>query len=265
AVPVIIAEQIVDRMAKIAPMINEITLFRVPGVLRIMVEGARAAAALHAENAPIVPAADTLVPVVLSQFEFAKAHQISATIRNTAIPAFESWLVNALAEDLALLVENAIVNGTNVTGGIENVINPWVNGVSGIDYGEGLTYDNIVDLMALLPARHDRNAKWLMNKAMFYNQFAKVQDANGLPIVAKEFSAAIPFRVLGSPVVISDTIAAGVAYYGNFRQLYGNMSQDINVRASEEAGFMSNSVIYRGTVIFDCDHPDNTAWVKMFT
>jgi HK97 family phage major capsid protein len=265
AVPVIIAEQIVDRMAKIAPMINEITLFRVPGVLRIMVEGARAAAALHQENAPIVPAADTLVPVVLSQFEFAKAHQISATIRSTAIPAFEAWLVNALAEDLALLVENAIVNGTNVTGGIENVINPWVNNVSGIDYGAGLTYDNIVDLMALLPARHDRNAKWLMNKAMFYNQFAKVQDANGFPIVAKEFSAAIPFRVLGSPVIISDTIGAGVAYYGNFRQMYGNMSQDITVKASEEAGFLTNSVIYRGTVTFDCDHPDNTAWVKMFT
>ena len=265
AVPTIIADQIVDNMAKIAPMMNEINMFRVPGVLRIMVEGARAAAALHVENAPIIPAADTLTAVTLSQFEFVKSHSISATIRNTAVPAFEAWLVKALAEDIALAVEAGIINGTNVTGGIENVVGAWTDNVDGIDYGAGLTYDDVVDLMALLPARHDRNAKWLMPKAMFYNQFAKVQDANGFPIVAKDFSAAIPYRVLGFPVIISDTVGAGIAYFGNFKQLYGNMSQDINVKASEEAGFTTNSVIYRGTVIFDCDHPDASAWRKLFT
>lgn len=265
AVPVIIADQIVDYMAKVAPMLDEINLFRVPGVLRVMVENVRAAAAVHAEGAPIVPSVDSLSPVVLSQFEFAKAHSISATIRSTAVPAFEQWLVKALGEDIALAIETGIILGTGVTGGIENVVGAWTDNVDGIDYGAGLTYDDVVDLMALLPARHDRNAKWLMNKAMFYNQFAKVQDANGFPIVAKDFSAAIPYRVLGFPVVISDTVGAGNAYFGNFKQLYGNMSQDINVKASEEAGFLNNTVIYRGTVIFDCDHPDATAWRKLFT
>ena len=265
AVPVIIADQIVDYMAKVAPMLDEINLFRVPGILRIMVEGVRAAAAAHTEGDIIVPSVDSLTPVNLSQNEFAKAHQISATIRSTAVPAFEAWLVKALGEDLALSVEAGIILGTGVTGGIEDVVGAWTNNLDGIDYGDGLTYENVVDLMALLPARHDRNAKWLMNKAMFYNQFAKVQDANGFPIVAKDFSAAIPYRVLGFPVIISDTVGAGDAYFGNFRQLYGNMSQDINVKASEEAGFLTNTIIYRGTVIFDCDHPDATAWRKLFT
>jgi HK97 family phage major capsid protein len=264
AVPTVIADEIVDNMVKIAPMLDEITLFRVPGLLRFMVEGTRNAAAVHQESAPILAADDTLTQVTLSQFEFAKAYPISATIRNTSVPAFEAWLVKALAEDLAVQLENQIILGTNVTGGIENVA-AWVNNANGIDYGAGLTYDNIVDLMALLPARHDRNAKFLMNKAMFFNQFAKVQDANGFPIVAKEFSAAIPYRVLGFPVIISDSVGAGNAYFGNFKRLYGNMSQDINVKASEEAGFMTNDIIYRGTVIFDCDHPDATAWRKLFT
>jgi HK97 family phage major capsid protein len=264
AVPTIVADEIVDNMFKVAPMLPEITLFRVPGLLRLMVEGNRAAAALHVENAPIGAAADTLTPVTLSQFEFAKVQQVSATIRSTAVPAFEAWLVKALAEDIAEQLENEIILGTNVTGGIENVA-AWVNNANGIDYGAGLTYDNIVDLIALLPARHDRNAKFLMNKAMFYNQFAKVLDANGFPIVAKEFASQIPYRVLGFPVIISDSVGAGNAYFGNFKRLYGNMSQDISVKASEEAGFQSNSIIYRGAVIFDCDHPDATAWRKLFT
>jgi HK97 family phage major capsid protein len=264
AVPTIVADEIVDNMVKVAPMLDEITLFRVPGVLRLMVEGVRANAALHVENAPIVAAADTLTPVTLSQFEFAKTQQISATIRATAVSAFEAWLVKALAEDIAEQIENEIILGTNVTGGIENVA-VWVDNTNGIDYGAGLVYDDIVDLIALLPARHDKNAKFLMNKAMFYNQFAKVLDANGFPIVAKEFASPIPYRILGFPVVISDSVGAGNAYFGNFKRLYGNMSQDINVKASDEAGFASNSVIYRGSVIFDCDHPDATAWRKLFT
>ena len=264
AVPTIVADEIVDNMVKVAPMLDEITLFRVPGVLRLMVEGVRANAALHVENAPIVAAADTLTPVTLSQFEFAKTQQISATIRATAVSAFEAWLVKALAEDIAEQIENEIILGTNVTGGIENVA-VWVDNTNGIDYGAGLVYDDIVDLIALLPARHDKNAKFLMNKAMFYNQFAKVLDANGFPIVAKEFASPIPYRILGFPVVISDSVGAGNAYFGNFKRLYGNMSQDINVKASEEAGFTTNSVIYRGSVIFDCDHPDATAWRKLFT
>jgi HK97 family phage major capsid protein len=265
AVPTIIADEIVDNMFKVAPMLPEITLFRVPGLLRLMVEGNRANAALHQENAPIFAAADTLTPVTLSQFEFAKVQQVSATIRSTAVPAFEAWLVKALAEDIAEQLENEIILGTNVTGGIDNVVGAWTDNVDGIDYGAGLVYDDIVDLIALLPARHDKNAKFLMNKAMFYNQFAKVLDANGFPIVAKEFSSPIPYRVLGFPVIISDSVGAGDAYFGNFKRLYGNMSQDINVKASEEAGFQSNSIIYRGSVIFDCDHPDATAWRKLFT
>ncbi|MHC1786126.1 MAG: phage major capsid protein [Christensenellales bacterium] len=265
AVPTIVADEIVDNMVKIAPMLNEITLFRVPGVLRMMVEGVRANAALHVENAPIVAAVDTLTAVTLSQFEFVKTHEISATIRNTAVGAFEAWLVKALAEDIAEALETGIILGTSVTGGIENVVAPWVDNVNGIDYGAGLVYDDIVDLIALLPARHDKNAKFLMNKAMFYNQFAKVLDANGFPIVAKEFASPIPYRILGFPVIISDTVGAGNAYFGNFKRLYGNMSQEINVKASEEATFANNSVLYRGSVIFDCDHPDATAWRKLFT
>ena len=265
AVPTLIADEIVDNMVKVAPMLQEITLFRVPGLLRFMVEGVRANAALHPENAPIVPDNDTLTPVTLSQFEFAKAHQISATIRSTAVPAFEAWLVKALAEDLAEMLENQIILGTNVTGGIENVVAPWTDNVDGIDYGAGLVYDDIVDLIALLPARHDRNAKFLMNKAMFYNEFAKVLDANGFPIVAKEFASPIPYRVLGFPVIISDSVGAGNAYFGNFKRIYGNMSQDITVKASEEAGFLSNSLVYRGSVIFDCDHPDASAIRKLYT
>ena len=91
------ANMIFDRMTKIAPMLNEITLLRVAGGLRFAVQGARAAAAVHVENAgPVGLAADTLTTITLAGSEFIKIISISATMSTMAVPAFEQWLVQNL-------------------------------------------------------------------------------------------------------------------------------------------------------------------------
>ena len=84
-VPTETANMIFDNMTKIAPMLNEIQLLRVAGGLRFAVQGVRNAAAAHVENAPVVPAADTMVTVTLTGFEFIKVIRISQTIQTMAI------------------------------------------------------------------------------------------------------------------------------------------------------------------------------------
>lgn len=267
ATPVVPTEtlnSIFDMMVKVAPMINEIELLRIPGAVSIPVEGVTNAAAAHVENAPVVPAADTLAAITLGAFEFIKIQRISATVRAMSIPAFESWLVRRLAEQLGLQLEREIILGTNVTGGIETT-NVWANGVNGIDYGAGVTYNHLVGVTALLPSRYDAGAKWLMNKAMFYTQMMAIQDANGNPIVMRDVANGAQMRLLGYPVLISDVVGAGDAYLGNFRAIYGNMSQDVAIEASTQSGFLNGSIDFRGMCIFDCDAADNAAFRKLFT
>jgi len=261
-VPTITSESIVDYMAKIAPMLNEIDLMRIAGAVRIATEGVRQNAALHAENAPVAPAADTMLWITLGSFEFMKVQRISATVRAMAIPAFEAWLVKTLAEDIAIQLENEIVLGTNVTAGLETS-NPIWNATNSVQFVANVTYADITGLIALLPARHDRLAKFVMNKAMYYNQIAQILDANGNPIAVPDFSNPAQMRIMGYPVLISDSVAANVAYLGNFKKIVGNLSQDVTIESSAQSGFLNNSIDFRGVCAFDCACTDANAIRKL--
>lgn len=261
-VPTITSESIVDYMAKVAPMLNEIDLMRIAGAVRIATEGVRLPAALHVENAPVVAAADTMVWVTLGAFEFMKVQRISATVRAMAIPAFEAWLVKTLAEDIAVQLENEIVLGTNVTAGLETS-NPIWNAANSVQFVGNVSYADITGLIALLPARHDRLAKFVMNKAMYYNQIAQILDANGNPIAVPDFSNPAQMRIMGYPVLISDSVAANVAYLGNFKKMVGNLSQDVTIESSAQSGFLNNSIDFRGVCAFDCACTDAAAIRKL--
>lgn len=266
-VPTETANMIFDSMTKIAPMLSEITLLRVAGGLRFAVQGARAAAAVHVENAgPVGLSADTLTTVTLTGFEFIKVLSISATMATMALSAFETWLVQILSEDIAVVIDNEIINSPNTTGGIvDGPAGGWVDGTNQITYvpANGLSHVNVMALIALLPAAHEGNAKWVMNKATFWTQFASMEDANGNPIINPDLAAPAKYNVRGFPVLIDDNVAANEAYFGNFRKVVGNLSQDIKVEKSAEAGFLNNSIYYKGTAIFDCDVADPTAIVKL--
>jgi len=262
AVPTQTANMIFDQMTKIAPMLNEIQLLRVAGNLRFAVQGVRNPAAFHEENAPVTPAQDTLVTVTLSGFEFIKVIRISATIRAMAIDAFESWITKVLGEDLAIAIDNEIINGGNVTGNIANA-QVWNAGVNYVQYAENISYDDICNCIALLPSAFDAGAKFLMNKATFYQQIMQIVDGNGNLIAIQSLADGGAWRIMGYPVLIDDNVAPGVVFFGDYTKVVGNLSQDIRVESSAESGFLNNAIDFRGTAIFDCDVAQPTAITKI--
>ena len=263
-VPTETANMIFDNMTKIAPMLSEIQLLRVAGNLRFAVQGVRNAAAAHVEGAPVVPAADTMVTVTLAGFEFIKVIRISQTIQTMAIPVFESWITKMIGEDIAVLIDNEIINGGTVTGNIA-AAQVWVNGVNQVTYipANGLAYSDLTTLIGLLPSAFDRNAKFLMRKSTFYQQVLGMVDANGKPIVVQDVANAGKYSILGYPVLIDDNVLANEAFLGDYKQVVGNLAADIAIARSTESGFLNNSVDFRGTAIFDCDIAQPTAVVKL--
>lgn len=262
-VPLQLSNKIFSTMTKIAPMLSEITLLRVPGNLRFAVAGTQTAAAAHVEGVAVVPDADTMVNVTLSGFEFIKVIRISATVRAMGINEFESWIADNIGKLLAVAIDNEIINTATTTGGV--IDGPWVEGANQITYipANGLAHSDVMSLIALLPAQFDANGKFLMNKATFWNQFAAMEDANGNPIINPDLAAPGKYMVRGYPVLIDDNVAANEAYLGDFTQIVGNLSQDIMVERSTESGFLNNSVDFRGTAIFDCDVALPAAIVKL--
>ena len=265
-VPTQTYNKIFDQMTKIAPMLNNITLLRVPGNLTFAVQGARNPAQPHQELAAVNPAADALISVTLTGFEFIKVLRISATIRAMAIDAFEDWLAKTLGEDLAVAIDGEIINGPTVSGNISQA-QVWVpfgqSGGNYVQYTGNISYQDITNCIGLLPSAFDANAKWLMNKATFYQQIMQIVDGNGNLIAIQSLADGGAWRIMGYPVLIDDNVDAGVVFFGDYTKVVGNLSQDIRVESSAESGFLNNAIDFRGTAIFDCNIAQPTAITKI--
>lgn len=266
AIPTETSEALFAKMVTIAPMLSEITLLRVAGNVNFTAEGVRNAAAQHTENAAITASTDTLVKVSLTGYEYNKLLYVSKTVQTMSINAFEGWLVDMLAEDIAVAIENAIINGdgSSAPKGIEKAAT-WSTASNLVELTGTfvLTYAKVLDMIGKLPARYDSNAKFLANKAMIYQGLANVVDTSGRPILVNDVTGPYPMRVLGYPVIQSDKVSAKTLYLGDFKKVVGNLAQDVTVERDASAGFASNSIAYRGGAIFDCNIALADAFVKL--
>lgn len=259
-VPTQTANEIISKVKKLAPMLNEVTLLHVKGAVKFVVEGTNNDAAIHTENAAITPAADTLTIVTLSGYEIVKLVQISDTVMTMSIAAFESWIVDMLAEAIARKVEDFFINGTGTSQpkGIDKA-NTWgaTNSVT-VGASASLTAANVQTLIGLLNAGYDRNAKFVMSKRTLFTDFMPLQDTSKNHIVTVQGNS---YFVYGYPVLLSDYVKEHEAFLGDFKKVCANLAESINVKNAYDID--TNSYKYSGIAIFDCQPAIGEAFVKL--
>lgn len=259
-IPTMTQSRIFTKLKQFAPLLAEITLLQVPGNVSFAVEGNKNAAAQHAENDLVAPAADTTVEIKLGGYEYIKVLSISATVKAMAINAFEEWLVDNLSESVAEKIGEVIIygDGSGEPKGIDYAAN-WVADTNAV-IPAGAKYPTpaeIVKLVSLLKGGYHKNAKFLMNSTDFWGGIVAAQSNDKYKILTDDYS-----RLLGFPILLDDNVASGDIYFGNFKKVVGNLSQNITVAASEASGFLRNAIDFRGTAIFDCDIAVGEAFVK---
>ena len=264
AIPTIVADKMFEKMKKLAPMLSEITLLRVAGNVKFVTEGVRnSATAKHVENSALAASADTIVNVTLGGFEFMKVIQISRTAALMSVGAFENWLVEMLAGDIARAIDDYIINDAS-------------NGIAALTYSTGTnqilntattgyTYANVCDLIALLPAAYDTEAKFLVNKKTLYGKIAQIVDSAKRPIFVPDTVSGIGGTLMGYPVVVDDFVGTtdNALYLGKWTDVVGNLPEDITVDRDESAGFTANAVVYRGISVFDSKPAKGDAIVRL--
>lgn len=259
-VPTQTANEIISKVKKLAPMLNEVTLLHVKGAVKFAVEGTNNDAAIHKENAAITAAADTLTTVTLTGYEIIKLVQISDTVMTMSIAAFESWIVDMLAEAIARKVEDFFINGTGSSQpkGIDKA-NTWgaENSVTVTKAGS-LTAANVQTLLGLLNAGYDRNAKFAMSKKTLFTDFMPLQDNSKNHIVTVQGNN---YFVYGYPVLLSDYVKEHEAFLGDFKKVCANLAENINVKNAYDID--TNSYKYSGIAIFDCTPAIGEAFVKL--
>ena len=256
AIPESTANEIIKKMYEVAPILQRCKIFHVPGNFKFAVEGTNSDAALHTENASITAASDSLGSVSLTGYEIVKLVKASRATVNMTINAFESYIVEIIAEAIARKIENYIFAGTgsNQPGGVANG-GKGSNGAytAGTDQvtvaaSANVAEADITTLYGMLASGYERNAVWAMSKATFFAYFYALMNKSKNNLI--EFANG-KYYIMGCEVYFTGSLAKGVAYLGDFSYIVGNYSQDITVVKSEHSGLATNSVDYLGSCVFD--------------
>lgn len=259
ALPVATAEEVIKKLSQYAPMLEEITLLRVPGQVKFAVEGTKTAGAVHTENASITGDSDTVVTVSLGGYEVTKLIQISKSVEKMTVDSFEKWLVDMIAEMIGAKIEDLIFNGTgsNQPTGIDHITWGAGNSVT-VAANADITAANIRTLVGLLPGGYDSGAKMYMRKNTLFARIMSLQDNAKHDLVKTDGK---DYFIYGYPVKLSDKAPANEIILGNAKKYVGNLSEDITVVSDFDINTNSNK--YLGCAIFDGKPAVEEAFVKL--
>lgn len=241
-------DEVITKITKLAPILNEITLLHAKGNIKFAVEGVKNAAGMHTENAAITGDADTLVTVSLAGYEVTKLIQVSKSVETMSVSAFESWLTDMIAGMLAEKLEDLVFNGTGSNQAKGILAETFTTGTNNVQVAKtaSLSADNVRTLISYLGAGYDRKAKFAMNKKTLFQSFMPLQD-NAKHDLVRESNG--KFYVYGYEVLVTDKLADNTAILGDFTKYVGNLNEDINV--VKDFDINTNSNKYLGSCIFD--------------
>lgn len=265
AVPTTTLNKIIDKLRQTSALFPRITVSYVPGNLSLVVANAKNAANWKTEGTDGTPADDTVVNVNLTGYELIKLVEISAAAEAMTIDAFEDYIASEIGRQLAIAIENAILNGDGdgePTGILEGIT--WTSDNSTTWASNGtIGYDNLVDALALLPTLYHNNAIFVMNRKMLFGGIRKIKTDDKQPIFTYNPQDAARNSILGYPVVVDDYMPDDTILLGDFSYYYMNFAKSPEISVSREAGFKSGKITYRGLAVADGKPALAEAFVKI--
>lgn len=246
AIPQITANKIKGKM-ELYPLLNAVDVMYLPGTVVIPVEGTVNAAGVVAMGTAATDAADTLSSVSLSVYKLIKTVEITADVEAMAIDAFESWLVERLANKIYRLVTKMIAAGSG---------SAQPTGLTSVSSSKtytkaGITYSDVMAIIADLPSEYAPNASFVMSRATFFGNVLNIQDTSKKPIVVADVQAPAKYNILGYPVIIEDEIGTDIVF-GDLKEGYVfNFGAGVSVARDESVGFRTGSTVYRAMCLGD--------------
>lgn len=258
-IPTGIAEEVYS-VVEASPLVDAVDVSHITGYVTFPVETAASDAAWVAMGTPATDGTDTLTPITLNAYKLIKTVEITADISAMSVNAFEKWIVARLADKILKAVNNAILNGTGASqpSGIFKV----KNSATGTFTKAGMTYKDLMKVLAALPTGYAANGTLVMNRALFYGDVLGMTDSNGQKVCVADAQSPAKFNVLGYPVIIDDNCPADKLLFGDLKAYKFNFASDTEVKPDASVGFRSGSVVWRAMTLADGNLGDARAIVR---
>ena len=261
AIPTETMNQIVHKL-ELNPLLAAVDMTHIPGYVTYPAEDTVNEASWVAMNTASTDSADVLAAVTLGAYKLIKTVEISADVEAMSIDAFETWLVDRLANKLEKAIDAGILNGGGSTSG-ECLGIKTSKSTQDYKYTKAaMTWKDLTAIMGKLPGQYHANASFVMPPALFFGEVLGMTDSTGNRVVVMDPQGERKFNVLGFPCIVDGNAATDEVYFGDLKAYKFNFAQDIEVRSSEEAEFRKGSKVWRGMCLADGKLADTNAIVR---
>ena len=262
-VPTTIAKKIIEKVKELSPIYEKVEKFNTKGTLEIPVYDVDSDATSPTENVNVAYQGDEFTSLVAGQGKFKSdelkgySHGalsvISRKLLNNTDIDITNFLTNKIAQAFAEFWEKELLVGTGSTNnhmtGAISTTNLVVTGNTTYTSANAAKIDKLIDLQLAVPQQYQKNAIWIMNKAVF-TELRKVKDGNGNYYMAygKGLTGGFDWEFLGKPVYISENMPAATSannipvLYGDFSGMAMKISQDLEIQLMREKYIDKNAI-----------------------
>lgn len=263
-IPTTIANRVISRVQEISPILVKATRFNVKGTLKVPVWGKAGAGAdqditvgYQTEFTDITANSGKFTSVDLSGFLAGALTLVGKSVINNSQVNVADFVINEMAKKIAIFLEKELINGTTgkATGALATTTTMNAGSISAI------SADNLIDLQAKIPTAYQNDAVWVMNPKTF-TALKKLKDGNGQYLLQSDFAGAMPYRILGRPVYLSENMpeiasTAKAVLYGDLSGLAVNFREDISIQVLQEKYATQHAVGIVSWFEFDSDVVDH--------
>ena len=261
AIPTVTMNKIIGILEK-TPLIAAVDVTSIPGNVTYPAEGTINDAAWVAMGTAANDSADTLTSVSLGAYKLIKTVEITADVQAMAIDAFETWLVNRLANKIAKAIDAGIINGGGSTSGQCLGIAVSKSTQDGTYTKTTMKWSDIPKIIGTLKTEYLPNASFVMNRPMFFNKILGLQNSQGSPIVVIDPQSPAKYNLLGFPVIVDDNVTSGDILFGDLKAYKFNFAQAPEVKSDDSVAFRTGSRVYRAMALADGKLGDANAIVR---
>lgn len=271
-VPSSIANKIITKVVEMCPIYHDATRYNVKGTLSIPYYD-ETTGDIQMEYADEFTEGEStggkFKSIELKGFLARAITDISKSLINNSSFNIVDFLVNRMAQRVALFLERELLHGTaNKVEGMSTIKEDMtVITASAV----AITADEIIDLQEKVPDVYQGGAYFIMNKDT-RKAIRKLKDGQGNYLLNKDATARWGYTLFGKDVYTSANMSkigedGTVMYYGNMTGLAVKVSEEINIELLRETKARQHAVEALGFVEFDSkiENGQKIAQMKMKT
>lgn len=231
-IPTTIANRIIERVKQIAPIYALATKFNVKGKLTFPIGKDAITTAYGTEFTKLTSSKVGFDSLELDGHLVGALSKISNSLINNAQFDIVSYVVNKVAESIAIFLENELINGTTKINGVLDTTNN--TNVAKFETKADLpTVDELIAMQVEIPQQNQAGCMWLVsNKTLV--ALRQLKDGNNRYLLQDDITNGFGYTLLGKPVMVSDNMTDANVVYGDFSAMYVNVHENVAIQVLQE-------------------------------